>query len=287
MKCAHVAEGCRGCKLLHLPYELQLQRKFDFVQTTFGLIGLSSVVEPCVPSPRRSKYRERASFVVDEHGNWGLKGSSPSSVVVRTHDCQVVSPAILQHMQRADLQSGRGKVTCVAVGNKAVSFASAEPLRVPSGVDDLFYYCHPSVFGQANRDVTNLIAANIVSKQAKGRLLELYCGVGSLTIPLSKSFDSILGVEVSELAVRLLKQAAQEQRLNHVDAVARSVEIFLQQEHSFAAETVLVNPPWSGMPIGVRTLLSKNLRDANQLFYLSCNPLTQARDVYHLTKTFG
>jgi len=117
-------------------------------------------------------------------------------------------------------------------------------------------------------------------------LLELYCGIGNFTIPLSKHYRRVLATEVSKVATR----AAQDNlALNGVENVAfarlaaEEVTQALNCEREFRRlkslepplleyeiGTIFVDPPRAGLDAGTLSLCQK----FNQILYISCNPLT-------------
>ncbi len=112
----------------------------------------------------------------------------------------------------------------------------------------------------------------------QGKLVDLYCGVGSVSMALwgrsSQKLD-IFGVEEGEAAVR---RATQNAELNGVNAT------FVAQKMAdatvpanYADSMVVVNPPRKGLEAGVvQKLIS--LRP-QPLVYISCNPAALARDL--------
>ena len=128
-------------------------------------------------------------------------------------------------------------------------------------------------------------------------LLELYCGIGNFTIPLSKRYRRILATEVSKVATR----AAQDNlMLNGVDNVAfarlaaEEVTQALNGEREFRRlksleppltdydlATVLVDPPRAGLTAGTMRLCQK----FNQILYISCNPMTLLNNLKTLRET--
>ena len=128
-------------------------------------------------------------------------------------------------------------------------------------------------------------------------LLELYCGIGNFTIPLSKHYRRVLATEVSKVATR----AAQDNLvLNEVDNVAfarlaaEEVTQALNGEREFRRlkslepplydydlGTVFVDPPRSGLDEGTTKLCQR----FNQIFYISCNPLTLIDNLMFLRET--
>ena len=128
-------------------------------------------------------------------------------------------------------------------------------------------------------------------------LLELYCGIGNFTIPLSKRYRRILATEVSKVATR----AAQDNLvLNEVSNVAfarlaaEEVTRALNGEREFRRlrslepplneydlGTIFVDPPRAGLDEGTTWLCQK----FNQILYISCNPLTLIDNIKSMRET--
>lgn len=129
-----------------------------------------------------------------------------------------------------------------------------------------------------------------------GDLLELYCGNGNFTIPLSFHFDKVLATEVSKLSTRaalenieankrdnitLVRLSAEEvsEALSGVRAFRRLANVDLTK---YQFSTVFVDPPRAG--IDEQTL--EFIRRFNNIIYISCNPVTLKRDLKHLNNDF-
>lgn len=128
-------------------------------------------------------------------------------------------------------------------------------------------------------------------------LLELYCGIGNFTIPLSKHYRRVLATEVSKVATR----AAQDNLvLNGIDNVAfarlaaEEVTQALNGEREFRRlkslepplndydlATVFVDPPRAGLDQDTTRLCQK----FNQILYISCNPLTLIDNLNDMSQT--
>lgn len=133
------------------------------------------------------------------------------------------------------------------------------------------------------------------AKETSGDLLELYCGNGNFTLPLSKFSEKVLATEISKTSVRAAEFNI---ALNHCEniRVARlSSEEYTQvslgtketrrmpkeelAEYQFT--TVFVDPPRAGLDDGTRALVS----DFENIIYISCNPETLKRDLEVLFST--
>ena len=112
--------------------------------------------------------------------------------------------------------------------------------------------------------------------------LDLYSGVGS--IGLSIGGNNVTLVEVNEDAVREMKQNIQRLgREGQATAVLAPSEKALETISN--DKTIIVDPPRAGLHQDVIDKLLHALPD--RIIYLSCNPVTQARDVALLAESYG
>ncbi len=107
-------------------------------------------------------------------------------------------------------------------------------------------------------------------------ILDAYCGIGTLTLPLAKQAKQAIGLEVQ---VEAVEQAALNAALNELDNVTfrtGTVEILLA-DLEIQPDVVILDPPRKGCDRSViETLLQ--LQPA-RIIYVSCNAATLARDL--------
>lgn len=138
-----------------------------------------------------------------------------------------------------------------------------------------FFQINLPVYEQALRDMKQWIEPAIP-------VVDLYSGVG--TIGLTIGGDNVTLVELSEPAVKEMKQnIARLGRESSAKAILAASEDAL--EHINSEATIIVDPPRAGLHEDVieRLLETKPTR----IVYLSCNPVTQARDVMRLAEVYG
>ncbi len=162
-----------------------------------------------------------------------------------------------------------------------------------------FYYHHfegsftqPNPF--INRDMISWcknIAKNINSYD----LLELYCGAGNFTIPLSLHFNKVLATEISKKSISSAKinmdlngiknisfarlsSFEMVQALKGIRRFNRLREVDLS---SYQFKTVFVDPPRAGLDKDTLKLVS----EIDNIIYISCNLESLERDLRELNKT--
>ena len=117
-------------------------------------------------------------------------------------------------------------------------------------------------------------------------VLELYSGVGSIGIYLSKGVKDIYAVEIVESAVEAAKENA---RINNVENVihvlgdATKETLKLKEEGKFF-DYIVVDPPRKGLDEqGVELILTL---EPEKIGYVSCNSATLARDLKLLSTKY-
>ncbi|RUO76857.1 tRNA (uridine(54)-C5)-methyltransferase TrmA [Pseudidiomarina taiwanensis] len=133
------------------------------------------------------------------------------------------------------------------------------------------------------------------TKAAKGDLLELYCGNGNFSVPLAQNFNRVLATEISKTSVQSARYNCEKNQIDNVTVVRMSAEDFsaaLKGEresrraneadiHSFACETVLVDPPRAGLDPFTLQMVS----EYPTIIYISCNPETLVENLNVLSAT--
>ena len=125
-----------------------------------------------------------------------------------------------------------------------------------------------------------------------GDLLELYCGNGNFTLPLSTIFNDVLATEVSKTSVRSAQYNVDINNIENVRIVRLSSEETVQalnRERTFTRlkeiqlddyqfSTVFVDPPRAGLDSTTLELVKR----FENIIYISCNPETFINNVQQL-----
>ena len=138
-------------------------------------------------------------------------------------------------------------------------------------------------FFQINLPVYEKALGDMKKWVIKGKpVVDLYSGVG--TIGLTIGGDNVTMVEISENAVREMKRNITAlDRENAAKAILAPSETVL--EHLTSDAVIIVDPPRAGLHEDVVNKLLETT--PARVIYLSCNPVTQARDVARLAEKYG
>ena len=110
--------------------------------------------------------------------------------------------------------------------------------------------------------------------------VDLYSGVG--TIGLTIGNGDVTLVEINEGAVREMKENIDRLKMKHAQAIHAPSEKAL--DYITGDATIIVDPPRAGLD---KTVVERLLEvTPGRIIYLSCNPVTQARDVELLLEKY-
>ena len=144
-------------------------------------------------------------------------------------------------------------------------------------------------FYQVNRDQAEVLygkALEFAGLTGNETVLDLYCGIGTITLCLAKAAKRVIGAEIVPPAIRDAKENALR---NHVE----NAEFFCGDAADIAAklesdglrpDVVTVDPPRKGLAPAV--IASVAAMGPEKVVYVSCDPATLGRDV-KIFREFG
>ena len=110
-------------------------------------------------------------------------------------------------------------------------------------------------------------------------VLDLYCGVGTITLTMAKAAGKVIGVEVVHQAVEDAKDNAARNGIKNAEFFcgdAGQAALRLEKQ-GILADVVVVDPPRKGL--NADTIEALHRFAPRRIVYVSCDPATLARDV--------
>jgi 23S rRNA (uracil1939-C5)-methyltransferase len=107
-------------------------------------------------------------------------------------------------------------------------------------------------------------------------LVDAYCGIGTLTLPLAQHVKQAIGLEVQLAAVEQARVNAEQNQIANATFQVGTVEELLSQL-DIAPNIVLLDPPRQGCDRAVIDTLIQTVPE--RIVYISCKPATLARDL--------
>lgn len=143
----------------------------------------------------------------------------------------------------------------------------------------------PSFFQVNTRGAEILISLVLTALERSGasredRVLDLYCGAGTFTLPLAAHFEDVAAVESVGSSLADLRRNLESSGL-YVDVIGGDVARELPG--LLPADYAVIDPPRSGLSPEARTALAES--GLKGIVYVSCDPITLARDLKFLCES--
>ncbi len=183
------------------------------------------------------------------------------------------------------LHTVSGRKGQVAEGDIHKSYTAQDTIaEIISGIEFLI---GPKTFFQIN-SLQIPVLLDVVKKFADfngtEKIVDLYCGIGAISLYLSSYFKSCLGLELVEESIIAAKENAKRNNITNCSFIAGDAIESLKSV-DFIPDIVITDPPRSGMhPKVVKQLIDMR---APVIVYVSCNPATLARDIEILKEKYS
>lgn len=151
----------------------------------------------------------------------------------------------------------------------------------------LTFRISPKSFYQINHAQTEVLYEKGISLlQLKGRerLLDAYCGIGTIGMVASKQAKEVVGVELNKDAVEDAKRNAIANKISNVRFICDDAGKYMVKcaNSKQRFDAVMMDPPRSG---STKEFMDSVIKlNPNKIVYISCNPYTQIRDLEYFNK---
>ena len=314
-KCPYFYE-CGGCDLMHMDYQEQLlfkETKVKEIMQKFAGID-NNLVKEIISSDDLFNYRNKIAFQVkkgkigfckkksydlvdidnclisDEKMNKILKLIKEKiglygieQVIIRscknTDDLMIILDInrpideekiikTLSDIASSIIKKIRNKYT-VIVGNDYII----------EKLGDLSFIISPSSFFQVNTKQTVKLYNKVLEYAkltGKEKVLDLYCGTGTIGLYLSRYCKEVLGVEINKNAIKDAFKNKELNNIKNIDFKCGDVSNIIDSIN-FKPDIIVVDPPRSGLDqYTINQLIKIN---PEKIIYVSCDPITLARDL--------
>ncbi len=145
----------------------------------------------------------------------------------------------------------------------------------------------PKSFYQINPVQTEILygkAMEFAALSGDETVIDAYCGIGTIGLVAAKKARLVIGAELNADAVRDAKVNAKLNNAENVEFICADAGEFMIEmvNEKQKCDVVFMDPPRAGSDRNF--LLSLVALSPKKVVYISCNPETQQRDLYFLTK---
>ncbi len=300
-KCPYY-DKCGGCNLEHITIEYEDEFKENKVKEILTKYASVNTTLKYNKSDKEMFYRNKVTLKIEDY-RWGYYNESTHELC-EIDKCLIANNAINAFLKNKEIfPIKKGTITIRANYQDELLLIistddaiTLDETKIASNIvgiilnnkciyknnyfydyiDDMKFKVSYDSFFQVN----NFMASNIfkiLRNNIRGKnLLDLYCGVGTLGLSLKDNFKNIYGIEKVKNAVEDAKYNAKINNVSNAFYYAGDTAKILDKINQ-KFDTVIVDPPRSGL--NKETIEHIKRINAKTLIYISCDPMTLARDI--------
>ena len=303
---------CGGCNLMHQKYSSELEFKRNKVINNLKHIGNIEINNLEIVNNKRYEYRNHVVLNVkgDKIGFY----KNNTNEIVDINLCLISNKKINDVINNIRKFIGKyknnniDKISIKAYDNVLINITSNNfnllnefknivkydslyindlykdgIKKVSVTLDKYKYLISSKSFFKKNTYIANEMFKYIKSLVDKNeKILDLYCGTGSIGIYLSDKVSSVIGIEEVNEAIIDAKENAKINNITNIEFISGKVEENIEKFKKI--DTIIVDPP----RVGVSKKVINNILNINpkKLIYVSCNSSTLARDLKLLENNY-
>lgn len=302
---------CGGCDLLNINYSNQLSYKQNKVKNILKKYANIDIDLEILSSQKEYGYRNKITLQV-ENGKLGLYQQN-SNTLVEIDECLLVSTNVnnlikiiknnldlslvsnimireykdnlmlqfIGNINKSNVINQLSKYTKVIYLNDLLLYGDKN-LEVKLG--NYKYKVSPSSFFQVNYESATKLYDKIIEYLGpdNNKVLDLYCGTASIGIYISNYCKEITGIEINSSSVKDANENIKLNNLNNIKVLKGDVGKLLTTKDKYDA--IIVDPPRSGLDKKTKETLLKI--KSKKIIYVSCDPITLARDLNTLKELY-
>ena len=306
-------EECGGCNLLHTTYKETLSFKKDKLSSILKKYSNIDNKIDIIPSNNELNYRNKITLKIknSEYGYY----SENTHKLVKITNCLLAESSInnfLKDINYLNIKNGEitirsnynnellihikskdnikpninylklnHKIVGIILNDKTI-YGDSSFIEI---INHLLFTISYDSFFQINRDICSKLF-NIINEHINNNevILDLYCGVGTLGINASKNAKRSYGIEIVKNAVLNAITNSKINKRNNIEYMLGDVSKCLPKIKD-KIDTIIVDPPRAGLDqITKDTIIKFN---PQKILYISCDPLTLARDLKELKEYYN
>ncbi len=281
-----------------MDYDYELEQKRELVKECFAQNHIDVEPEATQTDSKDFYYRNKMEYSLywnnddnqiypafherGTHRKVPIKQSSIERPEIWNKASEIFAQLNAEHAEARKYQSLL--IRCDQQGNISGDlFVNGQPHpQMPNLTDTLNgqkYSYSPNGFFQINLPVYEMVLREIQQHITTEKVLDLYSGVGSIGLSVARDKELTL-VEVNGAAFEEMQKNAAGTNAKCVLAKSEDVTEYIAPD-----QTVILDPPRAGCD---QKLIAKlNEIQPQTIIYLSCNPITQARDIALLKEHYA
>jgi 23S rRNA (uracil1939-C5)-methyltransferase len=278
-KCPYYTK-CGGCEIMHMNYSSQLEYKKEKVKNILKKYANIDITPNIVASSKELSYRNKITLH-EKNGKIGYMKKTTNEII-EIDSCPLAMEKINEYLRAKKDKIKNEFIIKTNENGEIISSIENEKLIIK--INDLKFNIDINSFFQINNYICSELFKHIENNLDKCKTcLDLYSGVGTLSIVASKKANFVYSIEVNPYSH---KNALKNQELNN----AKNIKFILGKVEDEInkideeIDVIITDPPRSGMD--KKTIEIINKIKPQKLIYISCDPMTLARDLNNLKEKY-
>lgn len=294
---------CGGCNFLNMSYEDTLVYKREKVEHVLKKFANIDEYVAIVSSDNRYNYRNKITLQVQnkEIGYYTYN----TNEIVAVDNCLIAKESInkiIPILKEFNVNNGKIIVRCNYIDELLIHIITDDRVKIPTNlpsnikgiivnsktlygdnflidkIGDKYFKLSYDSFFQVNNYVSSIIFDLIDKHILKDEnILDLYCGVGTLGLSTYIKDKKLYGIEIVENAINNAIYNAKHNSVVNYEYKCGKVEDQINRYINENIGVVIVDPPRKGLDKkALNSILAINPK---QVIYVSCDPITLARDL--------
>ena len=192
-----------------------------------------------------------------------------------------IKPSLNEFLQTHSILKGMaivGKQGWISLGDPTLHFTVS---LNPQGEENVLRLrTSPGSFFQVNLEQNKTLIQTVLEfsdVMREDKILDLYSGVGNLSLPLARMAKEVWGIEENRMAVEDARLNAERNGMRQCHFIQGRVEDILEDWRQERPDLIVLDPPRTGC----KKALDRVVRLApRKIVYVSCEPTTFARDLW-------
>jgi 23S rRNA (uracil1939-C5)-methyltransferase len=309
-------EKCGGCNLMHMNYESQISFKKDKVKSIFKKVSNIDIDIKDIVYDKEYNYRNKV--VLKVKGNKIGLYREKTNDIISVDKCLIVDNKINDELIKLELfihkyiNNNINEIMIRSINNKIMfsldtinkevrdkfidNFSHIDSIYINNKlvygeeflkekINGLEFNISPKSFFQVNKNIMTKMYEKAISYIDGGTTLDLYSGTGTISMLASKSSKEVIGIEALQDAVKDANNNLELNNIKNVSFICDKVENKIDELKNKKIDNIILDPPRSGSD--KKSLNSILEIEPKQIIYISCNPVTLARDYNTLQEKYN
>lgn len=264
---------CGGCEIMHMSYDFQVDFKRDKVVNILKKYAKIEVNPLVFKSINCFNYRNKITLH-NRNNNLGYMKRN-SNDIVSIKECYLALPSINSYLKK--IKDYESKELVLRANEKGDVISNIDDNFLLININDFIFQIDINSFFQVNNyicsSIFDFISENLSTCE---NCLDLYSGVGTLSILASKKVNKVYAIEINENSYKNALKNLELNNINNVEFILGDVSEKISLIDC-SVDVIITDPPRSGMDeVTIKAIQSFK---PGKVIYVSCNPMTLARDL--------